>query len=126
MIKGFAYHRETEAAGRRCIVVHAGYIDSLKDSYLHGKYNLKETFYLYARDDAYIHGGVENGLIIAGHTPTISKGELTYNEGRVYRFFNENRNCVFYDIDCGCVFKNIDSNSRLAAIRLEDEQVFYV
>lgn len=126
MINGFDYYKEMELDGRRCIVVHAGYIDSFKDSWLRGKYNRRETFFLYARDDAYIHGGVENGMIIAGHTPTISKGEITSNEGKVYRFYNESKNCIFYDIDCGCVFRKVDADSRLAALRLEDGRVFYV
>ena len=126
LLNGMAYYREKAVAGKRCIVVHAGYIDNLKDSYLHGKYNSRETFFLYARDDAYIHGGVENGLIVAGHTPTVSKGEITSNGGKVYRFVNESKKCTYYDIDCGCAFRKVIPEGRLAALRLEDEQVFYV
>ncbi len=44
-------------------------------------YHSLEDFYLYARDDAYIYGGIEHGMIIAGHTPTTAEQEFPFNDG---------------------------------------------
>lgn len=111
---------------RTCIVVHAGYIESLEDADTEEKYNNPEAFYLYARDDAYMCGGIEHGMIIAGHTPTTAEEEFPYNDGNVYRMYDEEQDCIFYDIDCGCAMSKIRPNAKLACIRLEDEKIFYV
>ena len=50
---------------------------------------MSRIFYLHARDDAYMCGGVEHGMIIAGHTPTIKYEEFPYNNGSVYRMYDE-------------------------------------
>ena len=34
-------------------------------------------------------GGVEHGMIIVGHTPTIKYEEFPYNNGSVYRMYDE-------------------------------------
>ena len=65
-------------------------------------------------------------MIIAGHTPTLIKGEFTYNEGKVFRYYDKEKDCIFYDIDCGCVFRELEPDAKLACLRLEDEKVFYV
>ena len=109
----------TTVRGKICVAVHAGYRADLEEE------QAKE-FYLYAREQAYRSPGVKNGIIVAGHTPTIVKSEITYNKGRVFRMENKDSGCVFYDIDCGCVFRRADRNARLACIRLEDEQILYV
>ena len=111
---------------RTCIVVHAGYIENLEEADTEETYNSLEDFYLYARDDAYMCGGIEHGIIIAGHTPTTADQEFPYNDGNVYRMYDEDQDCIFYDIDCGCSMKKVDSNAKLACIRLEDEKIFYV
>ncbi len=80
---------------------------------------------MYARDDAYTMGGVEHGMIIAGHTPTMMEGQFVYHEGRVFRYYDSEKDCVFYDIDCGCVFREKYAEGRLGCMRLEDETVFY-
>ncbi|MBO4701831.1 MAG: hypothetical protein J5625_04115 [Lachnospiraceae bacterium] len=51
-----------------------------------------------------------------------------YTDGKVYRFYDEKKDCTFYDIDCGCAFNDSEwfLNGRLACIRLEDEEVFYI
>lgn len=87
--------------------------------------NLKE-FYLYAREEGYQLGGKLHGMVIAGHTPTIVKGEFVYHGGKIFRYYDKEKDCVFYDIDCGCVFRNRYSDAGLACIRLDDEKIFYV
>ena len=109
---------------RDCVVVHAGFCDG--NSGLRGNYESPEEFMLYARDDALTIGGVDHGLIIAGHTPTIAPGSIFYTGGRVFRYHNEKRDCVFYDIDCGCAYREHRPAGKLACLRLEDERVFYV
>lgn len=107
---------------KKYIIVHAGYItENMLDK---NKYKSIEDFYLYARDDAILYGGNPNSIIISGHTPTIAENTLFYNNGFVYEKYDKKTNCRFLGIDCGCSY--CDSlNSKLAAIRLEDEKIFY-
>ena len=123
------YYYETVMNGRRCIIVHGGYIESL--SCLEGvetdhTYDSLEDFYLRARDDAYLYGGVEHGMIMAGHTPTTAIYELPFNHGKVYRAYDEETDCIFYDLDCGYGYKDIRPEGKLACLRLEDERIFYL
>lgn len=123
------YFYEMMINGRRCIVVHAGYVEGLgclEGREMDDSYDSLEDFYLKARDDAYIYGGVEHGMIIAGHTPTTAIDELPFNHGNVYRAYDEKLDCVFYDLDCGYVFNSIGPEAKLACLRLEDERVFYL
>ena len=115
-IRTMPYYKKLDVGGSTCIVVHAGYSE-WKESI---------PFFLYAREESIRSGGVKNGMVIAGHTPTILKDEFAYNKGKVFRFYDVKKNCVFYDIDCGCVFRNIRPEARLACLRLEDEKIFYV
>lgn len=122
--QAFPYIYETKINERRCIIVHAGYAESLENLQLETDYDSLEDFYMQAREDAYLYGGVENGMIIAGHTPTLMPNEVAYNEGEVYRFYDDIMNCIFYDIDCGCSYDS--DKAKLACIRIEDEKVFYI
>jgi serine/threonine protein phosphatase 1 len=126
IIADFPYYYRIHIADRDCIAVHAGYIESLDGIDTDNQFSSIEDFYMYARDDAYIYGGVLHGMIIAGHTPTIAEQELPFNDGNVYRSYDKDIDCIFYDIDCGCAFSKKHSNAKLACIRLEDEKVFYV
>lgn len=92
-------------------------------------------FCLYARADAYRDGGLPGGMVVAGHTPTIAgkeyfavPGAPAVRPGEVFRFYDMQKDCVFYNIDCGGVFRTIGAEpaGRLACLRLEDEEVFYV
>lgn len=125
-IRDMSFFFVTEVSGRQYIVVHAGYTESLDDKDMEGSYDTMESFYIYARDDAYINGGVEHCTVIAGHTPTILEEELPYNDGEVYKMYDEELDCTFYDIDCGCSYRERNASAKLACIRLEDEEVFYV
>lgn len=115
-----------EINGRKFVAVHAGYIESLEDVKTDEYYEKLEDFYLYARDDAYIYGGIKHGVVVAGHTPTTLEEELPYNDGNVYKSYDEDMDCTFYDIDCGCAYRARRTNAKLACIRLEDEKIFYV
>lgn len=126
LLGGLPYLYRMKATDRRCIVVHAGYIDKLDDDLTAKGFPVLEDFFLYARDEAYMYGGIPHGMIIAGHTPTIAEGVMPFNNGRVYRFYDETQDCIFYDIDCGCAYSKVRDNARLACIRLEDEKIFYV
>ena len=123
LIKEMPYVFKRTINGKKFIIVHAGYYED--DSVPHEK---MEQFYIYARNEAYTVGGVKGAVIIAGHTPTIVNGMPMFTGGEVYRFYDKKKGCTFYDIDCGCGFKDSErfKNGRLACIRLEDEQVFYV
>ena len=115
-----------EISGKQFVVVHAGYIDSLEGIDTDMTYASLEDFYMYARDDAYIYGGIEHGVVVAGHTPTTLEEELPFNDGNVYKSYDEETDCTFYDIDCGCSARGRRTNAKLACIRLDDEKIFYV
>ena len=126
IVERMPYFYKTDINKRTCIVVHAGYIESLDNVDTEESYESIEDFYLYARDDAYMCGEVEHGMIIAGHTPTIKYEEFPYNDGNVYRMYDDSLDCIFYDIDCGCAMGSVQENAKLACIRLEDEKIYYV
>ena len=97
---------------RECVVVHAGYLEQFPTAGLTGKYTCVEDFYLRAREDAYLTGGIENRMIVAGHTPTLSKDYMMYNGGLVYQHYDPQKNCLYYDIDCGCSYRTVRANAR--------------
>ena len=125
-VEDMPYYFRLKIGGRKCIVVHAGYIESLKGVETRSDFESLEDFYIYARDDAYLKGGIENGMIIAGHTPTIADKEFTFNNGEVFRYYDLDKDCIYYDIDCGCSYSEIRPNAKLSCIRLEDEKIYYV
>ena len=125
-LRSFDYLYRTKAAGRDCVIVHAGYIENLAPlKKLGSGYQTLEEFYIYARDEGYKWGGLRGGMVVSGHTPTIAEGRKTYTGGKVFRFHDKTKDCIFYDIDCGCCFWRQDPNAKLAALRLEDEKIFY-
>lgn len=124
MIRNMPYYKELTVGDRDCVVVHAGYAPKFED--VAALFSRLEDFYLYAREESFQLGGKRHGMVIAGHTPTISKGTFAYNQGKVFRHYEKEKDCVFYDIDCGCVFRNKNPDAGLACIRLEDETIFYI
>lgn len=123
-ISHMPYYYQKQLGEQTCIIVHAGYSDSVEK--VSASFSSLEEFYIYAREASINLGGKEHGMILAGHTPTILKGEFAYNQGKVFRYYDEEKDCIFYDIDCGCVFRRQDRNAKLACIRLENEEIFYV
>jgi serine/threonine protein phosphatase 1 len=124
-MKTFPYTRELNVNGRDYIIVHAGYPDMEKVHEDIDDTSL-EYFYLCAREAAVTFGGRADTTIISGHTPTVLRDSIFYNKGRVKKVVDESRNCIFYDIDCGCVFRSRHEDARLACIRLDDEEIFYI
>lgn len=124
IIREMPYYHELKVKNRTCIVVHAGYAERKED--VSTSFSSLRDFYLYARGKGYRLGGKQHGMVIAGHTPTIIKRELTYNAGNVFRYYDREKDCIFYDIDCGCVFRGCEPGAKLACLRLEDEAIFYV
>lgn len=124
MVRKMPYTHEFKIQDKTCIVVHAGYADSLGD--IGSGFTSLEQFYLYAREESYESGGRQHAVIVAGHTPTVAEGEFAYNAGNVFRYYNPAKDCVFYNIDCGCVFRRSIPDAKLACIRMEDEKIFYV
>ena len=125
-INDMAFFYLQEIAGKQFVVVHAGYIESLEGVDTDMPYASLDEFYIYARDDAYVYGGIPHGVVVAGHTPTTLEEELPFNDGDVYKSYDEELDCTFYDIDCGCSTRGRRENAKLACIRLDDEQIFYV
>lgn len=123
-IRQMPYYHKVVLGSRTYIIVHAGYSESVEN--ISEDFESLEQFYLYAREESCQSGGVEHGIVIAGHTPTIARQGFAYNKGEVFRYFDKAKDCVFYDIDCGCAFRSRESDARLACIRLEDEKIFYV
>lgn len=124
IIQKMPYYHKLILRNRTYIVVHAGYSENVENIGAH--FGSPEQFYLYAREESCRLGGVQHGTIIAGHTPTIVKESFAYNRGYVFQCYDKEKDCIFYDIDCGCVFRNRISNAKLACIRLEDEEIFYI
>ena len=120
MLVSYPFYYRFLFGDRDCVVVHAGYMEALspEDDDL-------ESFYIYAREEAIQDGGIEHGLIIAGHNPTIYNDYIFYNEGKIFSYYNKEKDCRFLDIDCGSAYRNIDARGKLACIRLDDEEVFY-
>ena len=106
------------------MIVHAGYAENVEE--ISALFPSLEDFYLYAREESCQLGGKRNGMVIAGHTPTIVKEVFSYNRGKVFRCYDQEKDCVFYDIDCGCAFRRHILHAKLACIRIEDEKIFYV
>ena len=126
IIREMPYVHKEIINGKKFVIVHAGYVEDLELADTEDSFETIEDFYLNARDDAYMCGGIAGGMVIAGHTPTIFEDELPYNDGDVYSFYDEESDCKFYDIDCGCAYRDKCKDAKLACIRLEDEKVFYI
>ncbi len=113
-----------ECSGRDCIVVHAGYCE--EEVLQKSKYDRLEDFCIYAREEGMEIGGIRNGMIIAGHTPTIAQDSAFFNDGEVFRYYDEKKDCIFYNIDCGCAYYEMYPSATLACMRVEDEEIFYL
>lgn len=124
MIRKYPFYHRFMFNGRDTVIVHAGFIDDPNG--IEGFMGGVEEFYLYAREESITDGGVEHGMIIAGHTPTIIKNVFSYNEGKIFRHYDEKKDCIFYDIDCGAVFRESNKDAHMACLRLEDEEAFYL
>lgn len=123
-IRQMPYYYKLTLKDRLYIIVHAGYAEKIEN--INARFGSLKRFYLYAREESCISGGIEHSTIIAGHTPTIVKDCFAYNNGNVFQYYDQTKDCLFYDIDCGCTFRGRKKEAKLACIRLEDEKIFYV
>ncbi len=123
VINAMPYYFKRTVNGKKFIIVHAGYFEDEGASE-----EEKKNFFLYARREAFIRGGVPGTTIVAGHTPTVIMESPVYNNGKVFKYYDKHKDCTFYDIDCGCGYMGLrtDRKCRLACLRLDDEDVFYV
>ncbi|MCR5477879.1 MAG: fructose-bisphosphatase class III [Lachnospiraceae bacterium] len=107
----FSLYEEVEAGGERYLLVHAGLGD-----YVPGKdiedYSLKNLVWDRAEYDIRYF---EDRYVVSGHTPT----QLIEGNPRPGYIYRANGHIA---IDCGCCF----TGGRLAAIRLDDGEEFYV
>lgn len=125
LINKMPFYYNFKINNRECVVVHAGYIESLDNVETEDKFDSLEDFYLYARDDAYIYGGKQHSIILSGHTPTIFFEEIPYNNGNVYHMYDNEMDCDFYNIDCGSAYRTVKKEAKLACIRIDDMKIFY-
>lgn len=124
MLLDYPYYYRFQMNNRNVIIVHAGYIENPENA--GNRFENIEEFYMYARKESIQIGGVKHGMVIAGHTPTITKKMFSYNNGEVFRYYDQEKDCIFYDIDCGCAYYEVEPAATLACIRLEDEEIFYL
>ena len=129
MIRKLPYYKKLTVNGRNYIIVHAGYMDETREDLLKilRLYNYQDLrqFYIWARDDALDIGGVPDTTIIFGHTPTIADTAY-FTGGTVFIYESKHINSKFINLDCGYVYKDRFRKANLAAIRLEDEKIFYL
>ena len=123
MLEKLPYTFSLPIEDKICVVVHAGYCES--DELTGEHFNNQEEFFIFAREEG-LKYGLRNGIVIAGHTPTILKDSVFYTGGKIFKYFNKERNCTFYNIDCGCSYRAKLPGARLACLRLEDGKEFYV
>lgn len=110
-------------ADKTHILIHAGFLPrKAKEFYGHPD---REHFAAYAGKEAFMYGGLRHAVVVSGHNPTTEKG-FFYNNGNIFQYYNSNMDCMFYDIDCGSGLRNKTSEAKLACIRLEDKQFFYI
>ena len=124
----FPYYTEREVKGRKYMIVHAGYMtpetfDKVRRRSEVRMYSDVEQFYVWAREEGVLYGGIPHGTVIFGHTPTISESGF-FNHGKVFLFEKDDRRYI--DIDCGCVFRDWEPEANLACLRLEGEEIFYL
>ena len=120
MVRAMPFFVKFPVAEKPCVVVHAGYGEGI----FHSEAEAAE-FYLYARAEECLRGGIGHGMVIAGHTPTVFKGAF-YTNGQIFRYYDGAKDCIFYHIDCGCAYRQNYPDGRLACIRAEDERCYYV
>ena len=129
MLRELPFYKKLTVNDRDYIVVHAGYLDEDRDDLykILRMYSYRDInqYYLWAREDALDVGGVPDTTIIFGHTPTIAETAY-YTGGTVFTYESRIINSKFINLDCGYVYKERFPNANMAAIRLEDEKIFYL
>ena len=98
---------------------------TVSDSRSDRKYTCVEDFYLRAREDAYLTGGIENGMIVAGHTPTLSKDYMMYNAVWFTSIMIRRRTvCIMISTAAALTVRS--GNARLACLCAETGAIYYL
>lgn len=122
LMRRFKYYRILNINDKKYIIVHACYVSEEKYKRLNGTLEGITDYYIWNRD-AFFYDEGRGDTIVFGHTPTIFDKDY-FADGKVYRVkFQGN---TFINIDCGYVYKEHYPNANLAAIRLDDEEIFYL
>ena len=110
-------------ANSKFILCHAGIETSIKHNNLIDLLdNQDDEFILWAREAYFLNKGLDNSIIISGHTPTAfierNYPQLQAKAGYIWKdpIYNDK-----YIIDCGAPFFK-----RLGCLRLNDMKEFYV
>ncbi len=109
-IRDFSVYEETEAGGRKFLLVHSG-LSGFSPEREPDDYSLEELT-MFRPDYRRADFPEKNQYIVVGHTPTLAitgKPQI-YREGR------------YINIDCGACFPG----GRLACLRLDDLEEFYI
>ena len=104
-IESLPDHLDIEVNGRAFHLVHGYPGDNLHDR-------------IWGRPDPYAGAPVDGATVIVGHTPT---AYLAGDHGEPLRIWHRNG---IIDIDCGC--GNKTEKRRLACLRLDDMEEFYI
>ncbi len=123
MLSSYPYYYKFSFGNREVVIVHAGYPALPTDVPV--KFNSVEDFYLHAREESIHFGGIRNGIVVAGHTPTIAKKMFCFTGGRIYKHNSERKSCTFYNVDCGCAYREVSPFGRMCCLRLDDETAYY-
>ncbi|MBR4754594.1 MAG: hypothetical protein IK054_05350, partial [Lachnospiraceae bacterium] len=124
MLGSYPYYYRFNFMDKEVAIVHAGYTPV--PGSIPVKFKDVEDFYLHAREEAIRFGGIRNGMVIAGHTPTIARKMYCFTGGRVYRHADESKNCVFYNVDCGCAYREVSPFGKMCCLKLDDETIYYL
>lgn len=119
-IEKFKLYEEIEVSGKNFILVHSGLCvpDSESDKEKIFAMQSEEDF-LWSREDFFKHKGIDNSMIIFGHTPVVH-----ITETKEFKIWYDRKYNDKIGIDCGAIFP--EQGGKLACIRLDDMKEFYV
>lgn len=109
-LRSCPYYEKLELDGRRYFLSHAGLDVSLPLAY-----QTNEAF-VWSREEFFEYRGLEGQTCIFGHTPTFFMHRDETNYGVWFDPVHKDKICI----DSGCVY-----GGALAAIRLDDQAIFY-
>ncbi len=104
-VRNLPDHLDIEVSGRKFHLVH-GYPDLTKENRIWGRPEVGQP------------APMPGTTVIVGHTPTV---HLRGDDGKPFRIWHGNG---IIDIDCGC--GNVTKLRRLACLRLDDMEEFYI
>ena len=110
-LRSCGYHETVEANGKRYFLSHAGLDVSLPIE------EQSPDALVWSREEFYNYQGLKGHTCIFGHTPTF----FIHGGYDNYKVWFDPRHNDKICIDSGCVY-----GGALAAIRLEDQEIFYI